>query len=99
MPPGGAAPQRTPPDSVGWLALAVALTIVNPARFGHITAIAFTALLTAVAGLSRIDVRARRACDVLAGEALAVMRSTHQIHSPPAHPPRPREALSLLEDW
>jgi hypothetical protein len=58
----------------GWLALAVALTVVLAIRGGRMTAIAFTALLTAVAGLSRIDLRARCASGVLASEALAVMR-------------------------
>lgn len=97
-PPGSAASQRTPPDSAGRLALAVASTIVIPARFGRITAIAFTALLTAVAGLSRIDLRARCASGVLAAKrprSCGTTRSTVPLLAPP----RPREALSSPKNW
>ncbi len=59
-------------NSIGWLALAVALTVVIPTRGGRITAVVAGALLAALVGLSRIYLRAHYATDVLAGEALAV---------------------------
>ena len=59
-------------NSVGWLALAIALTVVIPTRVGRIAAIASGALLAVIVGLSRIYLRAHYASDVLAGEALAV---------------------------
>jgi membrane-associated phospholipid phosphatase len=59
-------------NSVGWLALAVALTVTIPTDRGRIAAISFGALLAALVGLSRIYLRAHYASDVLAGEALAV---------------------------
>ncbi len=58
-------------NAVGWLALAIALSAVIPARAGRIAAIACGALLTALVGLSRIYLRAHYLSDVLAGEALA----------------------------
>jgi undecaprenyl-diphosphatase len=59
-------------NSVGWLALGIALTVVIPTRGGRISAITAGALLAALVGLSRIYLRAHYASDVLAGEALAV---------------------------
>lgn len=59
-------------NSVGWLALAIALTVVIPTRAGRIAAITAGAVLAVLVGLSRIYLRAHYASDVLAGEALAV---------------------------
>lgn len=58
-------------NSVGYLALAIALTVAIPSRIGRIAAVAAGALLTVLVGLSRIYLRAHYASDVLAGEALA----------------------------
>jgi membrane-associated phospholipid phosphatase len=59
-------------NSVGWLALAIALTVVIPTRAGRIAAITAGAVLAVLVGLSRIYLRAHYASDVVAGEALAV---------------------------
>ena len=58
-------------NSVGYLALMIALTVVIPSRIGRIAAVAAGALLAALVGLSRVYLRAHYASDVLAGEALA----------------------------
>jgi membrane-associated phospholipid phosphatase len=59
-------------NSVGWLALAIAVTVLIPTIRGRIAAISVAAVLTVLVGLSRIYLRAHYASDVLAGEALAV---------------------------
>ncbi len=59
-------------NAVGWLALAIALTVTIPTQGGRITAITAGALLAVLVGLSRIYLRAHYLSDVLAGEALAV---------------------------
>lgn len=69
---GQSYPSAHAANSVGWLALAIALTVVIPTRAGRIAAITAGALLAALVGLSRIYLRAHYASDVLAGEALAV---------------------------
>ncbi len=69
---GQSYPSAHAANSVGWLALAIALTVVIPTRVGRITAITSGALLAVLVGLSRIYLRAHYASDVLAGEALAV---------------------------
>jgi membrane-associated phospholipid phosphatase len=58
-------------NSVGYLALTIALTVVISSRIGRIAAVAVGALLAALVGLSRVYLRAHYASDVLAGEALA----------------------------
>jgi membrane-associated phospholipid phosphatase len=58
-------------NSVGWLALAIALAAVIPTRGGRIAALAAGLLLAVLIGLSRIYLRAHYASDVVAGEALA----------------------------
>jgi membrane-associated phospholipid phosphatase len=68
---GQSYPSAHAANSIGWLALAIALTVAIPTRGGRITAIAAGALLAALVGLSRIYLRAHYASDVLAGEALA----------------------------
>ena len=69
---GQSYPSAHAANSIGWLALAIALTVTIPTRVGRITAVAAGALLAALVGLSRIYLRAHYASDVLAGEALAV---------------------------
>ncbi len=59
-------------NSIGWLALAIALGVLISHRVARITAVAAGALVAVVVGLSRIYLRAHYASDVLAGEALAV---------------------------
>ena len=69
---GQSYPSAHAANSVGWLALAIALTLVIPTRAGRIAAITSGALLAVFVGMSRIYLRAHYASDVLAGEALAV---------------------------
>ena len=69
---GQSYPSAHAANSVGWFALAIALTVVIPTRVGRIAAITSGALLAVLVGLSRIYLRAHYASDVLAGEALAV---------------------------
>lgn len=59
-------------NSVGWLAIALALTVAIPDRGGRVAAVTAGVLLALLVGLSRIYLRAHYASDVLAGEALAV---------------------------
>lgn len=59
-------------NSIGWLALAIALTAVISTRAGRIAAVLAGALVAALVGLSRIYLRAHYGTDVIAGEALAV---------------------------
>jgi undecaprenyl-diphosphatase len=59
-------------NSVGWLALAIALTVVIPNRAARVASVTVGALLAVLVGLSRIYLRAHYASDVLAGESLAV---------------------------
>ena len=69
---GQSYPSAHAADSVGWLALAIALTVVIPSRGGRVAAITAGALLAGLVGLSRIYLRAHYASDVFAGQALAV---------------------------
>jgi undecaprenyl-diphosphatase len=69
---GQSYPSAHAANSVGWLALAIALSIVIPNRTARIAATTAGALLAALVGLSRIYLRAHYASDVIAGEALAV---------------------------
>jgi undecaprenyl-diphosphatase len=69
---GQSYPSAHAANSVGWLALAIALTVVIPTRAGRIAAMIAGALLAGVVGLSRIYLRAHYASDVLAGEAFAI---------------------------
>ncbi len=59
-------------NAVGWLALAIALTVMIPTRGGRIAAVIAGTLLAVLVGLSRIYLRAHYFSDVIAGEALAV---------------------------
>lgn len=59
-------------NSVGWLAIAIALTVTIPDRGGRVAAVAAGLLLAVLVGLSRIYLRAHYASDVLAGEAVGV---------------------------
>ena len=69
---GQSYPSAHAANSVGWLALAIALAAVIPARGLRIAVIAAGALVAVVVGLSRIYLRAHFTSDVLAGYALAV---------------------------
>jgi len=69
---GESYPSAHAANSVGWLALAIALTVVIPTRTARIAAVTAGALLAVLVGLSRIYLRAHYASDVFAGEALAV---------------------------
>jgi undecaprenyl-diphosphatase len=69
---GQSYPSAHAANSVGWLALAIALTVVIPTRGARIAAVGAGALAAVLVGLSRIYLRAHYASDVLAGEALAV---------------------------
>jgi membrane-associated phospholipid phosphatase len=69
---GQSYPSAHAANSVGWLALALALTITIRTRGGRIAAVTAGALLAELVGLSRIYLRAHYASDVLAGQALAV---------------------------
>jgi undecaprenyl-diphosphatase len=59
-------------NSIGWLALAIALGILIPERGVRVAGIAAGALVAILVGLSRIYLRAHFASDVIAGYALAV---------------------------
>ena len=69
---GQSYPSAHAANSVGWLALALALSVAIPTRGSRIAAITAGALLAVLVGMSRIYLRAHYASDVLAGEALAV---------------------------
>jgi membrane-associated phospholipid phosphatase len=69
---GQSYPSAHAANSVGWLALAIALIVAIPTRGRQIAAITSGALLALLVGLSRIYLRAHYASDVLAGQALAV---------------------------
>ena len=59
-------------NAIGYLALAIALSVAIRTRAGRVAVIAAGAVLAALVGLSRIYLRAHYASDVLAGEALAI---------------------------
>jgi undecaprenyl-diphosphatase len=69
---GQSYPSAHAANSVGWLALALALAVMSASRCGRLVAVAAGALLMVLVGLSRIYLRAHYASDVLGGEALAV---------------------------
>jgi membrane-associated phospholipid phosphatase len=69
---GASYPSGHAANSIGWLALAVALSVVLPTRGWRVFAITAGALIAALVGLSRIYLRAHYASDVLGGEALAI---------------------------
>jgi undecaprenyl-diphosphatase len=69
---GQSYPSAHAANSVGWLALAVAIAVLIGARTGQIVVIIAGAVIAVLVGLSRIYLRAHFASDVLAGYALAV---------------------------
>ena len=69
---GQSYPSAHAANSIGWLALGLALAALTPARPVRIAAIAAGGLLALLVGLSRIYLRAHYASDVLGGETLAV---------------------------
>ena len=68
---GQSYPSAHAANAVGWLALAIALTVVIPTRGGRIAAVTAGALIAALVGLGRTYLRAHYASDVIAGQALA----------------------------
>jgi undecaprenyl-diphosphatase len=58
---GQSYPSAHAANSIGWLALAIALTVVIPTRARRTAAIAAGSLLAALVGLSRIYLRAHYA--------------------------------------
>ena len=70
---GGASfPSAHASNSVGWLALGLALGVVIPSDRGRKAAITVGALVAILVGFSRIYLRAHYASDVIAGEAVSV---------------------------
>jgi undecaprenyl-diphosphatase len=69
---GSSYPSAHAANSVGWVALALAIGVLIPTRAGRTAAFAAGALLAVLVGLSRVYLRAHHLTDVLAGEALAV---------------------------
>jgi undecaprenyl-diphosphatase len=69
---GASYPSGHAANSIGWLALALALSVVIPTRRARIATIAGGAILAALVGATRVYLRAHYASDVLAGELLAV---------------------------
>jgi undecaprenyl-diphosphatase len=67
---GQSFPSAHAANATGWLALAIALSVMVPARAARFAAVACGALLSGLVGLSRIYLRAHYLSDVLAGEAL-----------------------------
>jgi membrane-associated phospholipid phosphatase len=59
-------------NSVGWVALALALGVVIGSRAGRVAVVAGAIVLAVLVGLSRIYLRAHYLTDVLGGESLAV---------------------------
>jgi undecaprenyl-diphosphatase len=69
---GASFPSAHAANSVGWLALAVATSVLITSRPLRIVVVVVGALLTVLVGLSRVYLRAHYLSDVLAGEALAI---------------------------
>jgi membrane-associated phospholipid phosphatase len=69
---GQSYPSAHAANSLGWVASAIALTVVIPNRAARVASVTVGALLAVLVGLSRIYLRAHYASDVLAGESLAV---------------------------
>jgi membrane-associated phospholipid phosphatase len=69
---GQSYPSAHAANSIGWLAIAIALTALIRSRPGRVAAVTCGAVIAIVVGLSRIYLRAHYASDVLGGEALAL---------------------------
>jgi undecaprenyl-diphosphatase len=69
---GASFPSAHAANSVGWLALGIALGAMIRSDRGRVAAITVGALLTILVGFSRIYLRAHYASDVIAGEAVSV---------------------------
>jgi undecaprenyl-diphosphatase len=91
---GQSYPSAHAANSVGWLALAIAMAAVIPARGLRIAVIAGGALVAVLVGLSRIYLRAHFTSDVLAGYALAVAMYSLATIVMTARPARSRSTSS-----
>lgn len=69
---GASYPSGHAANSVGWLALAVAVTVLLPSHGSRISAVTAGFLLMVAVGFTRVYLRAHYLSDVLAGEALAI---------------------------
>jgi undecaprenyl-diphosphatase len=69
---GQSYPSAHAANSVGWLALAIALGVLFSTRRTRVPVVVAGGLLTVLVGLSRVYLRAHYLSDVLGGEALAV---------------------------
>ena len=69
---GQSYPSAHAANSVGWVALALALGVVIGSRAGRVAVVVGATVLAALVGLSRIYLRAHYLTDVLGGESLAV---------------------------
>ena len=91
---GQSYPSAHAANSVGWLALAIALAAVIPARGLRIVVIAAGALVAVLVGLSRIYLRAHFTSDVIAAYALAVAMYSLATIVMTGRPPRSRSTSS-----
>jgi undecaprenyl-diphosphatase len=69
---GGSYPSGHAANSVGWLALAIAVTMLLPARGARVAVVLAGLVLMVAVGLTRVYLRAHYLSDVLAGQALAI---------------------------
>jgi membrane-associated phospholipid phosphatase len=69
---GESYPSAHAANSIGWIALALALGVLLPTRVGRVGAAGLATLLALLVGLSRVYLRAHYLTDVLGGESLAV---------------------------
>jgi undecaprenyl-diphosphatase len=69
---GGSYPSGHAANSVGWLALAIAITVLLPSRRLRCVAVGAGLLMMLAVGFTRVYLRAHYLSDVLGGEALAI---------------------------
>lgn len=91
---GQSYPSAHAANSVGWVALALALSAVIPARAGRVSAVIAGIVLAVLVGLSRIYLRAHYLTDVVGGEALAVSMYALAAIGSLAWGPPPRPATA-----
>jgi membrane-associated phospholipid phosphatase len=69
---GASFPSGHSANSVGWLAIGLAIGVAIPSARGRKAVVAVGALITTLVGISRIYLRAHYASDVIAGWALSI---------------------------